>query len=135
MRSVVIMVVTGGLFVGFLVEAHLKASRLRSAEEAAYALLVRLAGKRGELPLARGGYRFYAAGGAIAARPERTGEDGVRWFVTRDGRTTLEFDAVRNLLGPAGQPDVAAAVRFLENPRPDEAPSGWRLVDPNTMSR
>jgi hypothetical protein len=129
------MVVAGVLFAGFLVKAHLKASRLRSGEEAAYALLVRLAAERGELPLVRGGYRFYVAEDAVAARPERPGEDGARWFVTRDGGTTLSYDTVMNALSPGSVPDVPAAARYLKNPEPDDWPHGWRLVDPNTMSR
>ena len=54
MRSIVVIVAAGAVFVGFLVKAHLQASRLRASEEAAYALLVRLAADRGGLPLARG---------------------------------------------------------------------------------
>jgi hypothetical protein len=129
------MVVAGVLFAGFLAKAHLKASGLRSNEEAAYALLVRLAGERGDLPLTRGGYRFYAANGAVAARPERPQVDGARWFVTRDGKTTLSYDTVMNAVGAHGEPDVLGAARYLAAPDPDDWPPGWRLVDPNTMSR
>ena len=128
-RATIVMFAAMGVFVWVLWSTHHDARTLLDKERAALARLRAIAREDVDATPLVDGYRYFQEGLFWVAAPEVRGDDGVRWFVTRDGSDVYEYDTILFPEPPSG-PDVKVLVSYLElDPKARETaktPFGWR---------
>lgn len=138
MRSILIVALAAVAFGAFMLVTHRRADDILAREERALARLRKLGAAGPAAASEQGGYRFEwrTAGNlppVLVAQPLRHGEDGYRWFVTRDGAGFYEYDTVVHR-ARQNRPDVDALRRHLALPEADaeeaRMPFGWWRRDP-----
>lgn len=134
MRAAAALVLGAAGFAAFLGLAHRRGADLVASEERVLVRVRAAAAKGPGPPETAGGYRLaWEAGDGLppllVARPERSPEDGVRWFASPDGVTVYEFDTVL-FRALAEGPDLRPLRAWLAaEERPKDLPPGWAPAD------